>query len=323
VLRVYRDSSHSLASASLERFPGEVIWIDLLDPTEDERNLVEKRAGVSLPTVDALSEIESSSRLSVDRDTICLSTPVVAQEGPDTFLSPVGFIVTKGFLVTIRFVHVAAFDAVAERIRRDDALRSGSGVFIALLESFVDRGADVLERLASDVDKVSRSVFRGDVSHRRHTVRSNRSLRRVLSIVGATGDRLALARDALLGLGRIAQFVATLEQKWFEPEFKARLGAVAKDVASLNDYEDQLSNKVHFLLDAVLGFISIEQNDLFKVLTIVSVVGIPPTLVAGIYGMNFRLMPELAWSWGYPFALALIVLSALLPVAWFKWRGWL
>jgi magnesium transporter len=253
-----------------------------------------------------------------------LSTPVVAQgDGPDAFLSPVGFILTNRFIVSIRFAELTAFTSVADLIRGDEHLRTSSGVFIALLEAFVGRGADVLERLGADLDKVSRSVFRGDVSHRRHTVRSNRSLRRVLSIVGATGDRLSLARDALLGFGRIAQFVATLEQDWFEPEFKARLAAIAKDVGSLNDYEGQLSNKVHFLLDAVLGFISIEQNDLFRVLTVVTVVGIPPTLVAGIYGMNFRFMPELAWSWGYPFALAVIVLSAVLPLAWFKWRGWL
>jgi magnesium transporter len=160
------------------------------------------------------------------------------------------------------------------------------------------------------------------VSKRKHTVRSNKSLRRVLSSVGATGDRLALARDALLGLGRIAQFVATLDQDWFERGFKARLGAVSKDIGSLNEYEGQLSNKVQLLLDAVLGFITIEQNDLFKVLTIVSVVGIPPTVVAGIYGMNFKFMPELEWQWGYPFGLAMILLSAVLPLAWFKWRGW-
>jgi magnesium transporter len=163
----------------------------------------------------------------------------------------VGFILTKRFIVSIRFAELAAFTSVADLIRGDEHLRTSSGVFIALLEAFVDRGADVPERLGADLDKVSRSVFRGDVSQRRHTVRSNRSLRRLLSIVGATGDRLSLARDALLGLGRIAQFVATLEQDWFEPEFKTRLGAVTKDVGSLNDYESQLSNKVHFLLDAV------------------------------------------------------------------------
>jgi magnesium transporter len=154
-------------------------------------------------------------------------------------------------------------------------------------------------------------------------VRSNKSLRRILSTVGATGDRLSLARDALLGLGRITQFVATLDQEWLAAEFKTRLGAVSKDIGSLNEYEGQLSNKVQFLLDAVLGFITIEQNDLFKVLTIVSVVGIPPTLVAGIYGMNFERMPELAWQWGYPFGLLMIFLSAVLPLVWFKWRGWL
>jgi magnesium transporter len=324
VLKLYRDSTHPSADASLKEFPREVIWIDLVSPTDDEKNLVEKRTGVNIPSVEALSEIESSSRLAVDRDIITLSTPAVARgDGPDAFLSPVGFILTKRFIVSIRFAELAAFTSVADLIRGDEHLRTSLGVFIALLEAFVDRGADVLERLGADLDKVSRSVFRGDVTQRRHTVRSSRSLRRVLSIVGATGDRLSLARDALLGLGRIAQFVAALEQDWFEPEFKARLGAVTKDVGSLNDYEGQLSDKVQFLLDAVLGFISIEQNDLFRVLTVVSVVGIPPTLVAGIYGMNFRFMPELAWSWGYPFALAVIVLSAVLPLAWFKWRGWL
>jgi magnesium transporter len=90
----------------------------------------------------------------------------------------------------------------------------------------------------------------------------------------------------------------------------------------LNDYEAHLSNKVQFLLDAVLGFITIKQNDLFKVLTIVSIVGIPPTLMAGIYGMNLKFMPELNWTWGYPFGLAVVALSALIPVIWFKLRGW-
>jgi magnesium transporter len=140
--------------------------------------------------------------------------------------------------------------------------------------------------------------------------------------VGSTGDRLTLTRDALLGIGRIAPFVLSLRKSWIVPEFEARLDAMIKDVASLNDYEGHLSNKVQFLLDAILGLISIQQNDIFKVLTIASVVGIPPTLVAGIYGMNFKYMPELNWIAGYPFGLAMIVLSAIIPVLWFKWRGW-
>jgi magnesium transporter len=259
----------------------------------------------------------------VDHEVVYLSIPAVAQgDTADAYLSPTGFILAKNVLITVRFAPLSTFDAVAERVRQDETLRSATAVFIALLEAMVDRGADVLERLGVELSKVSKSVFRGDPSRAKHIVRSNNALRRALVAVGSTGDRLALARDALLGIGRIAPFVLSLRKDWIIPEFEARLEAVAKDIGSLNDYEGHLSNKVQFLLDAILGFITIQQNDLFKVLTIVSVVGIPPTLVAGIYGMNFKYMPELNWIGGYPFGLAVILLSAVIPIAWFKWRGW-
>jgi magnesium transporter len=252
-----------------------------------------------------------------------LSIPAVAQgDTADAYMSPTGFILTKSILVTIRFAPLAIFDAIVQKVRQDDKLKSATAVFTALLEAIVDRAADVLERLGGELGRVSKSVFHGDPSRPKHIVRSNNALRRALIAVGTTGDRLALARDVLLGIGRIAPFVLGLRKDWIVPEFEARLEAVTKDIASLNDYEGHLSNKVQFLLDAILGFITIQQNDLFKILTIVSVVGIPPTLVAGIYGMNFKYMPELNWIAGYPFGLAMIALSALIPLAWFKWRNW-
>jgi magnesium transporter len=240
----------------------------------------------------------------------------------DPFLSPTGFILSSTLLVTVRFAELSIFKTVAQKVRRDESVRSSTGVFIALMEALVDRGADVLERLGSELDQISRSVFRGDPNKLRSTVRSNEALRRALSAIGAIGDRLSQARDVFLGVGRIVPFVVGLRRGWIVPEFETRLEAVSKDIASLNDYEAHLSNKVQFLLDAVLGVITFEQYDLFKVLSIVSVVGIPPTLMAGIYGMNFKFMPELNWTWGYLFGLAVIALSALIPVLWFKWRGW-
>jgi magnesium transporter len=323
MLHVYRDTGSFLTSPSTD-LPGEIIWMDLLNPTDEEKGFVQARARVRIPTKEALSEIETSSRLMAEGGTIYMSTPIVARgDTNEAFLSPLGLILTKDVLVTVRFEETSIFDSVVELICRDETLRTGTGVFTALLEALVDRGADVLERLGGELDKVSRMVFRGDPSKRQHPVRSNAALRGVLSRVGTIGDRLAIARDALLGLSRIAPFVLSMGHKWIVPEFEARLNAVSKDIASLNDFEGHVSNKVQFLLDAILGFITIEQNDLFKVLTIVSVVGIPPTVVAGIYGMNFKFMPELAWQWGYPFGLALIVLSALVPLIWFKWRGWI
>jgi magnesium transporter len=323
LIRVYRDTGTFLTQSPKE-IPGEIIWIDLLNPTSDERALVESRAKVRVPSIEALSEIEASSRLASDEHAIYLSLSVVAHgDTPDAYLTPLGLILTQRVLITVRFEASATIDAVADMVRRQPSLRLSAAVFTALLEVLVDRGADVLERLAGELDKVSRLVFRGDPETRRHTVHSNAALRQVLNQVGATGDRLSMVRDVLLGLSRIVPFVLNLGHGWVSAEFKQRLEAVSKDVTSLNDYEGHLSNKVQFLLDAILGFISTEQNDLFKVLTVVSVVGIPPTLVAGIYGMNFKLMPELNWEWGYPFGLAVIVLSAILPYAWFKWRGWI
>jgi magnesium transporter len=324
VLTIFRDTADFVRSSSSPELSRDVIWIDLLNPTNEETTFVESRAKVRVPSIEALSEIESSSRLAVDRDEVVyLSIPAVAQgDTADAYLSPTGFILAKNVLITVRFAPLSTFDAVAERVRQDETLRSATAVFTALLEVMVDRGVDVLERLGAELSKISKSVFRGDPSRPKHIARSNNALRRALIAVGSTGDRLALARDALLGIGRIAPFVLSLRKDWIIPEFEARLEAVAKDIVSLNDYEGHLSNKVQFLLDAILGFITIQQNDLFKVLTIVSVVGIPPTLVAGIYGMNFKYMPELNWIGGYPFGLAMILLSALIPIAWFKWRGW-
>jgi magnesium transporter len=323
VLQILRRSTGFVRPCVSEDLPQDAIWIDLLNPTDEESALVESQRKVRIPSAEALREIESSSRMAVDHDVVYLSIPAVAQgDTPDAYLSPTGFILDADVLITVRFAPLSTFDAVAERVKQDKALQNAPAVFAALLEAMVDRGADVLERLGGELDKVSKSVFRGDPSRPRHTVRSNNTLRRALTAVGTTGDRLALARDALLGVGRIAPFVLSLRKEWITPDLQAKLEAVNKDILSLNEYEDQLSNKVQLLLDAILGFISIQQNDIFKVLTIVSVVGIPPMLVAGIYGMNFKYMPELNWVGGYPFGLTVIVLSALIPLAWFKWRGW-
>jgi magnesium transporter len=323
VLLILRESIGFVRPDASEDLPPDAVWIDLLNPTPEESAFVESQKKVRIPSIEALSEIESSSRLAADHGVVYLSIPAVAQgDTPDAHLSPAGFILTGNFLITVRFAPLTTFDTVIEKVKQDKALQNAPAVFVALLEATVDRGADVLEHLGAQIDKVSKSVFRGDPTRPRQFVRSNNMLRHALTAVGTTGDRLALARDALLGVGRVAPFVLSVQEKWITPTIQAKLEAVNKDILSLNEYEDKLSNKIQFLLDAILGFISIQQNDIFKVLTIVTVVGIPPMLVAGIYGMNFKYMPELDWVAGYPFGLALIVLSAVIPIAWFKWRGW-
>lgn len=324
MLNIYRDTETSIRDSDAEAaLPEQIIWIDLEEPTKEEIAFVEARAKIKVPTREALSEIEASSRLAKHGNHLYLSTPVIGHATiEDATLSPAGFVLGKDILVTIRYASLPTFDAVVDELQKDDTIASSIGVFTALLEAIVDRGADVLEHLGTAIDEVSKSVFRGNISGLKDPSKSTATLHKTLSRIGVLADRLSKARDVMLGVGRIAAFSGDVCHEWLEPEFRDRLAAVSKDVASLSDYETHLSDKIQFLLDAVLGYITIEQNDIFKVLTIASVVGVPPTLIAGIWGMNFKNMPELGWTWGYPLGLAVIVLSAVLPLIWFRRKGW-
>ena len=233
---------------------------------------------------------------------------------------------TQELLITVRFEDLTAFNNYLERgfVAESEPLSSGT-VFVELVDAIVDRLADVLERIADELDTLSHRLFRTPAVQslrRRPPARESADLRVILRRVGGNGDLVSKIRDSLLGIGRIGPYVASAGAEWLPPEAKRRLDILHQDVTSLSDYDTHLVNKVQLLLDATLGLINVEQNNIIKVLTIVSVVGVPPTLVASIYGMNFKAMPELDWSWGYYYGLAMIVISAVLPILWFKWRGW-
>jgi magnesium transporter len=304
--------------------PAGAIWLDLLDPSEEERGRAEAIAGHALPTRDALSEIESSSRIRSRAGVLYMSMPSAAPApaGGQSAGTPIGFVLSRERLVTVRFVPLKGFDAVASRFEAGGGPTSGLEVFIVLAEEIVDRLADGLEHLAEELNSLSAAAFNVDDTKGRKAVRSNRLLRIQLRRVGRLGDQLSRVRDTLLGLGRVVAYAGQNTAVWCEAPDKARMASMTADITSLDDYQEHLSNKVQFLLDAMVGLIGIVQNDIFKVLTIVSIVGIPPTLVAGMYGMNFRNMPEYGWAWGYQWGLAMIVLSAAIPVVWFKIKGW-
>lgn len=313
-------SASESAGGALVALDGAATWIDLLDPTEAEVASVQDATHIRVPRREDISEIESTSRLYIEHGALYLSTPLITRsEEAGGGLTPTGFVLSPSTLVTIRYERVGAFDTVRRLLESREALCS-SDVFTHILEAVVDRAADLLERIGAELDELSRETF----MDAKNTKASREDpLRQRLRKLGLLGDRLSQVRDALLGVGRIAPFVAETAKAWTPGDVQARLGAVRQDIGSLNDYEGHLSTKVQFLLDAVLGFISIEQNDVVKVLTIASTVGVPPVLVVGVYGMNFKVMPELEWRHGYPFALALVAVSALAPLLWFRFKRWL
>ncbi len=302
--------------------PGDLksaIWIDLVAPTPDEIARVREATGLRLPTEAQISEIESSSRLAFESGAYYLSTPLVAVNADgDHFLMPVGFVYASRVLVTVRFGALPGLDAAHEQFASQPP-RNAEEAVLHIFELIVDRAADHLERISGECDDLSRAAFRTDPHRPRASAKLSAALRRI----GRSADGLSRIRDELLGLGRIGAYVTESKIEGAPSVDPSRLKALRTDIASLTDYEGHLSSKVQFLLDATLGFINIDQNDIVKTLTIASVVGIPPVLIAGIYGMNFQFMPELKWVFGYPMALVLIVASGLAPLWWFKRRGWM
>ncbi len=298
-------------------------WIDMVSATPDEIRTVEAKTGRRIPDRAALSEIEFSSRAFIEDDVVYLSMPLIsAAEDDIPVLRPVGFVVAPAVIVTVRFGPSAAFEAVWGVALGSTVSLAPWLVFVQVIEALVDRASDRLEAAGADLDEASRRIFGGGGTKRAKKGADAR-LKEELREIGRSGDRLSKVRDTLLGLNRICGFVAETPRPGVSADLAQRLAAVRADIASLDSYEEHLSSKVQFLLDATLGFINIEQNDVVKILTVVSVVGVPPVLIAGIYGMNFKAMPEYDWRFGYPYALVLMVVSAIVPYLWFKWRKWL
>ena len=300
------------------------VWIDLLRPTDQERSAAERLTGLRVPAEADLAEIESSSRLSSEGKTLSLSMPMIYRSADGlSKVAPLGFVLSPERLMTVRFADMPVFDQFAERFAGSAGHSCSVAAFLGLLEAIVDRLADILEHVGGDLDAISRRVFRPERSGTPNAARTDRQLQATLRAVGTAGERVSNIRDSLLGVNRIVLYVGETATDWIPAHLRPRFKTVRQDVASLSDYDNQLTNKVQFLLDATLGFINIEQNNGIKVLTVVSVVGVPPTLMASIYGMNFKIMPELEWHYGYAYGLAVIILSGVLPFLWFKRRGWI
>ena len=303
---------------------GKLVWVDIYNPTNEEIAQACTKYGLNIPPRDQLEEIEFSSRLQYEDEVFIISVPLTphSKNGDEDVTSPLGFVLSKDLLVTVRFAQLHTFEAITARVNRRP--RSAPDIFLVILEAMIDYGADRLEELRAEALRISHRIFHKDMQdlQKNKVAHVNRMLRDTLVEIGDMGERLSHIRDTLLVLQRAVPFVTEHGDGWLEDLVKGRLKTAVSDVQSLNEYEVHLTDKLQFLLDADLGFIATEQNDLFKIMTIWSVVGIPPVLVAGIWGMNFHFMPELSWPGGYPLALVTIAVSALLPLSWFKWRGW-
>lgn len=300
--------------------PAEAVWIDLLAPTREEERRVEALLGVEVPTHEEMQEIEVSSRLYEENGALYMTATVLCKaqsERPET--AAISFILAGDRLVTVRYAEPQPFALFAARCQRAPGVHTrGDAVLAGLLDALIDRIADILEHIGREVDDISHEIFE-------HSAKPGRGdFQGILRRLGLRGDLTSKVRESLVSVGRLLMFLtqASTAQK-IAKNLRDRLRTMSRDVRSLTDHVSFLSSKINFLLDATLGMINIEQNAIIKIFSVVAVVFLPPTLIASIYGMNFAYMPELEWVPGYPWALLLMLASAITPYLYFRRRGWL
>jgi magnesium transporter len=326
MITVYVHADGSLRRADFPadgHLPPGTVWIDLLTPTQEEERAVERALSIEAPSREEMQEIEFSSRIYREGNVSYMTVSVLyGSEGPRPDTTAVTFIRAPQTLVTLRYAEPNAFRSFPGRALRQPALCATSdAALLGLLDAIVDRAADILEKLGTDQDGVSKGIFAAEPGVRRP---AGVQLEMAVRQLGRVEDLNARMRDSLLSIGRVLIFLTQemLELRGGE-ESSQRLKTLSRDTQSLSEHAAFLAQKSNFLLDATLGLINIEQTAIIKIFSVAASVFLPPTLIASIYGMNFEFLPELQWLYGYPLAVVMMVLSAVLPYLYFRRRGWL
>jgi magnesium transporter len=304
-----------------EPIPDEALWIDLVEPTREEDRLVEAHLGVSIPTRQEMADIEPSEILYRENNARYMTARIICHsETEQPKLVNITFILSDRALVTVRYDEPRSFSMFANRaIKPGGCGHRPEAVLDGLVETIIDRAAEVLANVGTEIDKVSRSIFETD----RRGVRRAAGFRGALRALGRKGDVISKVRESMVSIERMLIFLSA-SMRGPEPSsgFQGEWRTAIRDVQSLEEHATFLSNKVQFLLDATLGLIGMEQNDIIKLFSVVAVVFMPPTLIASIYGMNFKHMPELEWQYGYPMAITMMIVAAVAPYLFFRWKQW-
>jgi len=320
MLRIWRRCAPTYEVVTAEAFAvaDDIVWIELVNPSREEEQAVETGLGVGVPTREDMAEIELSSRLYKANGATYMTALVLTHHhaGPQNAKDePVTFVLAGKRLVTVRYAEPKSFALFEAQIHREPGLcQDGAGVFLGLIEAIVDRLADILEELGASVKTTAGHIFRRTVQRR---------FEAILIRLGGHQKLNVLIHESLLSVSRVISYARLTPQMAENTAAQEQLRSQARDVQSLLEHSGYVSTTIAFQLDAALGLIGVEQAYTGRVFSIAALLFLPPTLIAGVYGMNFDVFPELHWAFGYPFALGLMLISVLIALGWIKWKGWL
>ena len=298
----------------------DAVWIDLLLPSKEEVLMIEELFHFSIPAREEMQGIEPSSRLYKDNGSLFMTVTMIAKsDSTEPKSDAITLILKEDQLITVRYIEPHAFALFTSHLPRIPTNKHNAiYLIIELLEATIDRVADISERIGRELDHYSQTIFRSQSPDK-----IKLDYKQLLQELGSNGDLNAKASESLVSFNRLNGFFGQAVGAKLDDELQSRLHTLAKDISALSDQVKFLTSKVNFLLDATLGMVNIEQNNIIKIFSIAAVIFLPPTLIASIYGMNFAVVPELKWSYGYPFSLFLMLLSGFIPYQYFKIKKWL
>lgn len=297
------------------------LWIDLLNPTNEDLHLIETFFDLKIPSRTDMQEIEFSSRFYIENNALFMTADMLSKsdsQSPET--DSITMILRENHFLTIRYIESQSFALFHSKLTKAiQQQHTPQTLLIDFLETTIDRLADILETVGMRLDRYSQTIFKSEMDP--ETTRLN--YKEVLQQIGVLGDLNTKVRESLISYQLTISFFKQHSLIPLTPKMESQMLTLVKDITSLNDYANFISNKISFLLSATLGFVNIEQNNTIKIFSVAAVIFLPPTLIASMYGMNFHIIPELSWQYGYPYAIGLMILSAFLPYLYFKQKKWL
>lgn len=329
MIAVYIDSGDRLGKLEIDvgdPIPKDTVFIDLYDPTNQEEEHIEKLLQINIPTRAEIDKIEVMSPFYKQGNahymTVTLLDRASKEDHPDS--TAVTFILTSEYLVVLRYsTPWTLVSFISQAMRGLHQFDSSIAMLSGILEAFINKTAEALEGVGNELDGLLKTIFE---KSNKEGIISSKKYNSVIRKIGHTGNLISKNRESLVSINRLIIYFGQIEGSSLaikDVKLRYKFKNLSREVHSLGEYGNFLSQRNSFLLDATLGMIYVEQNMIIKVFTVASAVFMPATLIASIYGMNFKEMPELSWDFGYPMALAMIATSALFPYFFFKKKKWL
>lgn len=327
MLNVFMLSNGRLVQAEINQLQDlealQPIWVDMESPTREEKRWLKQHYGLSIPDDATGEDIEESARFyEEDNGEQHIRSDFLIDDDDESRSVRVAFILNQhntelkscGVLFSIRDEDIPVFRLVRMRARRVPGLiDDAKDVLLALFDADVEYSADALEGIYDDLKKVSAQVLEGSVT--------DAYAQEVLADIAWQENLNGRVRRNMLDTRRAVSFM--MRSKMLNAEQFEDARQILRDIESLDSHTQFLFDKINFLMDALVGFLNINQNKIIKIFSVASVALLPPTLIASVYGMNFRVMPELEWEYGYVYVLLLMIASAVGPMLYFRKRGWL